>query len=139
MTARQKILAVANELRLCLGCAAGCCDSASVVLDQMLKRAGLRSRIVSGSFQVKGEDWILPPAPSKQDAPMRNMIGDAMLKKSMRLKRIRTMIQKLARQYEKVLAGHPHLKGVEWEPNPSVVKQEPPRTITPHDFMDTDY
>jgi hypothetical protein len=57
MTARQKILAVANELRLCLGCAAGCCDSASVVLDQMLKRAGLRSRIVSGSFQVKGEDW----------------------------------------------------------------------------------
>ena len=38
-----------------------------------------------------------------------------LLRKSMRLKHLRTQIQRLARRYEKVLSGPPHVNNIAWE------------------------
>ena len=47
---KARILEIATELRQCLGCAYGCCDDASVLLAAMLRKAGLKPRLVKGMF-----------------------------------------------------------------------------------------
>jgi hypothetical protein len=49
---KARILEVATELRQCLGCAYGCCDDASVLLAAMLRKAGLKPRLVKGMFHT---------------------------------------------------------------------------------------